>query len=347
VKLVRPPRLKPGDTMATVSLSSGFVASIPHRYQAGKRQVEETFGLRVVEAPNSQRGAEFLYRNPQARVDDLIWALTEPNVAGIISNIGGTESVRLLPLLGPDVIRRNPKIFMGYSDTTIQHVAFFNAGVVSFYGPSLLTDLAENCGIHPYTADSVRRTLFSAEPVGDLKPSREWTEQYLEWADPSNQARRRIFRPNPGWTWLQGTEHEPVEGHLLGGCIEVLEMLKGTPWWPAAPAWKGAVLYFETSEEVPEPSLVERWLRSYASQGILQVAVGLLLARPYGYSQGQKRQLFDAVRKVLSEIDRTRMPVIADMDCGHTSPLCVLPNGCRVRIDPAARRITLLEAGVQ
>jgi muramoyltetrapeptide carboxypeptidase LdcA involved in peptidoglycan recycling len=245
------------------------------------------------------------------------------------------------------MIRMNPKVFMGYSDTTIQHVAFFNAGVVSFYGPSLLTDLAENCGIHPYTADAVRRALFSAEPLEDLAPAPEWTEQYLEWADPSNQSRRRTFQPNPGWSWLQGADAEPVEGHLLGGCIEVLEMVKGTRWWPAPSAWEGAILYFETSEMAPEPWLLEEWYRNYASQGILDVAAGILLARPRRYSMEKKLQMFDAVRKVLAEVGRTEMPVVADMDFGHTSPLCVLPNGCRVRIDPAGRRVTLLEAGVQ
>ena len=344
--LVRPPRLRPGDTIATVSLSSGMAGALPHRYQAGKRQLEETFAVRVVEAPNSQREADFLYRNPQARVDDLCWALTEPDVAGIVSNIGGSESVRLLPLLDLDLIRKNPKVFMGFSDTTIQHVAFFNAGVVSFYGPSLLTDLAENCGIHPYTTEAVHRALFSAEPMGDLAAAPEWTEQFLDWGVPSNQQRRRTFQPNPGWIWVQGDDHDPVEGHLVGGCMEVLEMLKGTRWWPEPSAWKDAVLFFETSEVAPEPWLVEEWLRNYASQGILEAAAGILFSRPHRYTMEKKLQLHEAVRKVLAEIGRPGLPVVADMDFGHTSPMCVLPNGCRARIDPAGRRVSLLEAGV-
>ncbi|MGH2760073.1 MAG: S66 family peptidase, partial [bacterium] len=316
--------LKAGDTVATISLSSGAAGSLPVRYGAGKQQLEETFGLRVVEAPNSQRDAQFLYENPQARVDDLHWALTDDDVAAIISNIGGSESVRLLPLIDFDLIRQHPKVLMGFSDTTVQHVAHLHAGVVSFYGPSLLCDLAENCGIHPFTENEIRRVLFSSIPPGELLASTEWTEQFLEWGDPENQHVRRTFVPNPGWTWVQGVDSDPVAGPLLGGCIEVLEMLKATAWWPPIDRWSGAVLYFETSEVVPEPTLVEKWLRNYGSQGILERAGGMLIGRPYRYAAVPKDELFGVIRKVLREFGRADMPVVADLDFGHTSPQCVM-----------------------
>jgi len=329
-----------------VSLSSGLAHGVPERYAAGKQQIEATFGLRVVEAPNSQRDAAFLYRNPQARADDLMWALTEGDVRGIISNIGGNDSVRLLPLLDHGMIRQYPKVFMGFSDTTIQHVAFLNAGVVSFYGPSVLTGLAENCGIHPYTVDAMRRVLFSPEVIGEIVAAPEWTEHLLDWGDPKNQEIPRTFQPNPGWVWLQGEDQSAVEGQLIGGCIEVLEMLKGTEWWPGAAAWEGAVLYFETSEEAPEPWQVEEWLRNYGSQGILAGAAGMLLGRPHRYTMENKLKLFEVVLKVLAEVDRTDLPVVADVDFGHTSPIGVLPNGCRARIEPHNHRVALTEPAV-
>lgn len=67
---------------------------MPHRYQAGKRQIEETFGLQVVEAPNALRDRDWIYRNPQARADDLYWALENNNIAAIFAMISGDESVR-------------------------------------------------------------------------------------------------------------------------------------------------------------------------------------------------------------------------------------------------------------
>ena len=150
--------------------------------------------------------------------------------------------------------------------------------------------------------------------------------------------------PNEGWYWLQG--ESKVEGQLIGGNIEVLEMLKGTRWWPKEELWEGAVLMLETSEEVPRASNVEYWLRNYASQGIMQNLSGLLLARPMGYSDEMKAQLYAAVRKVLAEVGREDMPVVANMDFGHTSPQMALPLGGRVEVDVEGRRVRVLESAV-
>jgi muramoyltetrapeptide carboxypeptidase LdcA involved in peptidoglycan recycling len=143
---------------------------------------------------------------------------------------------------------------------------------------------------------------------------------------------------------LQGEKR--VEGHLLGGCIEVLEMLKGTVWWSKPELFQNAVLYLETSEEVPSVSTVEYWFRNYASQGILETIVGLLWARPAGYSAELKEALHQVIRKVLAEVGRTDLPVVANMDIGHTTPMMVLPNGCKIAVDAEKKTIELLEAGV-
>jgi muramoyltetrapeptide carboxypeptidase LdcA involved in peptidoglycan recycling len=104
--LIKPGRLKRGDTIAAISLSSGIAALVPHRYSAGKHQIEATFGLKVVESPNALRPPDWLYRNPRARADDLHWALENPEVRAIFSMIGGNESVRILPFVNSDTIRR-------------------------------------------------------------------------------------------------------------------------------------------------------------------------------------------------------------------------------------------------
>ena len=84
------------------------------------------------------RDADWLARNPKARADDLMAAFVDETIDGIISTIGGEDSIRTLPYLDLDLIRDNPKVFMGYSDTTISHAACFKAGLVSFYGPSFM-----------------------------------------------------------------------------------------------------------------------------------------------------------------------------------------------------------------
>lgn len=142
--------------------------------------------------PNALASADFVHANPKARAEDLMAALADPSIKAIITSISGEDSIRLIPHLDLDVIRANPKIVLGFSDTSTLHFACLAAGVTSFYGSSLMAGFAENAGIHRYTADAVRRTLFSADPPGTVPPNTEgWTTERLEWADPTMQTRRR------------------------------------------------------------------------------------------------------------------------------------------------------------
>jgi muramoyltetrapeptide carboxypeptidase LdcA involved in peptidoglycan recycling len=343
VAVIRPPALKPGDTVAAISLSSGLAATFPHRYEAGKRQFAETFGLTVIETPCALRDNAWLHDNPQARADDLHWALENDDVAGVVTTIGGDDSIRTLPYLDLDLIRGHPKVFLGYSDTTIQHLVNRRAGIVSFHGPGFMTDLAENRGIHPYVEAAVRAALFSTEPF-ELEAAPEWTEEFLDWADPSFQSRPRRWWPSPGWQWLSGDE--PVTGELIGGCGEVLEIAKGTVVWPPAAEWDGAVFLLETSEEAPPPDTILHWLRGYLGLGVLERLGALLLSRPMGYTQAQTLRLWRTVLAVLAEAGRADLSVVANVDYGHTSPAGVLPLGCRVRVDPVDKRIAVVEPGV-
>ena len=113
---------------------------------------------------------------------------------------------------------------MGFSDTTVQHLANRVAGVVSFYGPSLQTAFAEN-GTSIRTSRNVREALFRFEPL-QLRAAPVWTDERVTAVDPSLAHRRRRSWPNRGWAWAEGTE--PVEGELIGGCADTLETVKGT-----------------------------------------------------------------------------------------------------------------------
>ncbi len=259
----------------------------------------------------------------------------------VVSTIGGDDSIRLLPYLDLDLIRAHPKALLGFSDTTVALTVFLRAGVVSFYGPSLMTDLAEHGGIRPFVKRAIRRALFESQPF-ELEAAETWTEEFADWGDPVARNRVRQFEPNEGWVWLQGDTR--VEGRLIGGCAEVLETLKGTPGWPAPELWDRAVLVLETSELVPSPTWVGAWLRNYGAQGILQQLSALLIGRPYRYTPEMRGALYDQIRAVLAEFARSDLPVVANMDFGHTSPQMVLPLGCRAAVDPVVRRIEILEA---
>lgn len=345
--VVKPSRLRPGDTVAAVTLSWGGPGAYPHRYEAGKRQFEQTFGCRVVETRYALRDAAWIAANPKARADDLMEAFADESIRAVISTIGGDDSVRILRHLDLGVIRDHPKIFMGYSDTTVAHFACMAAGLTSFYGPSFMSGFAENGGMHPYLVDSVRRTLFSAEPLGDVRPNTEgWTVERLDWGEPANQTRRRTLTPSTGWRWLRGTGR--VRGALMGGCIDVMEWLKGTVVWPPPDAWTGAVLFLETSEEAPPPQHVERWLRSYGAQGILDRIAAVLIGRPGGHTLpiADHALYDDAVMRVIRGELGLDVPIVAGMDFGHTDPFLVLPYGAIAEIDCDTRSFSIVDAAV-
>ncbi|MFE7064028.1 S66 peptidase family protein [Sutcliffiella sp. NPDC057660] len=342
--LVKPKKLQPGDMVATVSPSWGGAGEpkIRWRYEQGVKRLVEVFGLKVVPMPNSLKGGDYLYQNPQARAEDLMTAFKDERIKGIIANIGGEDSIRLLPYIDFDVIRENPKIFMGYSDVTISHLFCHKAGISSFYGPAILMDFAENVEMDPYTVEMVNRTLFSNEIIGEIHPAKEWTSERLEWIE-ENKNRRRTMRKNLGYEVLQGSGI--AQGHLIGGCIEVLEFAKGTELWPDSKHWENSILFFETSEEKPEPAFIKYWLRNYAAQGILQKAKGIIFAKP------QDEKYYDEykveIQRVMKEYDLEDLPILYNLNFGHTEPKFILPYGAMAEINCEKGTFTILESGVE
>jgi muramoyltetrapeptide carboxypeptidase LdcA involved in peptidoglycan recycling len=345
--MIKPHRLQAGDRVATVSLSWGGPAAFPHRYEAGKQQLQDAFGLTVVEMAHTMRSEAWLHDNPQARADDLMAAFNDPSIKAIISTIGGEDSIRLLPYLDLDAIRANPKIFMGYSDTTISHMACFKAGLVSFYGPAIMAGFGENGGLFPYMVDSVRKTLFESEAIGLIAPNTAgWTAEHIDWSDPQNQTRKRALNESTGWRFLQGDGVR--RGRLLGGCFEVFDWLRGTDFWPEPPQWQDAVLFLETSEEAPSAQQVLYGLRSLAALGVLQRLSGILFGRPGGdLPPEQFADYDDALRQVVAEEEELAgLPIITRMDFGHTDPMFVLPYGVTVEIDCERQQFSILESAV-
>jgi muramoyltetrapeptide carboxypeptidase LdcA involved in peptidoglycan recycling len=346
VALIKPRRLQAGDKVAVVSPSWGGPAAVPHRYAVGKRQLEQLFGLQVVEMPHALAPADYIARHPEARAADLMQAFADPDIAGIISSIGGDDSIRLLPHLDLKVIGANPKVFLGFSDTTALHFACAAAGLSSFYGPSVMAGFAENAGMHRYTVDALRRALFSPDPIGLVPFNDEgWTAEHIDWSRADQQDRKRTLQPPDRPRVLQGSG--VASGHLLGGCAEVIEMVKATAWWPPLASWRGAILFYETSEDAPPPQFIRYWLRNMAAQGILGVLSGILIARadPRGVSDYQSK-IEAAVLECLAEANLTSLPVLTGLDFGHTQPMLTLPYGANASIDCESGTLTITDPGV-
>ena len=340
LSLKTPPLLKKGDVVAAVSPSWGGAHTFPYRYEIGKKQFEETFGLKVVEMSHTLCSAEELDLHPRWRAEDINAAVRNPDIKAIITTIGGDDCVRLLPYLDYRAISENPKFFIGYSDPTALHFAFLKAGISSVYGPAFLTTFAENGGIFDYARDSFKKILFSGKISGEIKPSKEWTNEFLDWANPNNQKIKRKRFLNDCYRFIQGDS--PVQGRLIGGCLEVLEMIKGTPVWPDKKVWKDCILFLDLSEEAPSPTYLIRCLRNYAASGILKNLRGLIMGRPHNVP----RKDFDLYDQALIRAVHTEaglnFPIVTRMDFGHTDPICCLPYGALMQIDPVKKTVGLI-----
>lgn len=342
--LRKPPALRAGDRVAALSLSWGGPATFPHRYEAGTRQLEATFGLVVEEMPHTRAPAAELAADPGARAADLHAALLDPGIAGLLATIGGDDAIRLLPHIDLDLVAAHPKPLCGYSDTTIVHMAFRRAGVASFYGPSIMAGFGENAGLHDYLVDGFRRAALAPEaPLAWPPNDAGWTNELLDWSDPALQDRPRRLHPATGWRWHGGIASE---GPTVVACLEVLDWLRGTAWWPDL---TDAVLMLETSEEAPPPEVVTRFLRTLAVTGELGRLAAIVLGRPGGADlavdghEAYDRALLDVVR---DEEGLTDLPVVTGVDLGHTDPMWTVPQGVRTRVDPGDRTITFLETAV-
>lgn len=342
--LKKPKMLKAGDKVATISLSWGGAGEpdLRWRYEQGIDRLRNVFGLEVVAMPNSLKGGDYLYENPQARAEDLMNAFKDPTIKGIFSNIGGSESIRLLPYIDFDVIRDNPKVFIGYSDSTVTHLFCHKAGISSFYGPAILMDFAENVEMHEYTVEALKKALFTASAIGEVKPATEWTSERLEWII-ENKDKKRKMNTNKGYELLQGSGI--AQGRLIGGCIEVLEFAKGTSLWPAKEYWKDSILFFETSEELPTPGYVEYWLRNYGTQGILQQAKGIIFGKPQNEKYYEEYK--ESIRVIMKELSLENLPVLYNLNFGHTEPKFVLPYGAMAEINCENRTFSILDSGVE
>jgi muramoyltetrapeptide carboxypeptidase LdcA involved in peptidoglycan recycling len=187
--------------------------------------------------------------------------------------------------------------------------------------------------------------LFDATNAFEYQPFGVACDGYEEWSKPQNATRTKPLVSDQGPRAIQGLGLR--RGILWGGCLEVLEMVKGTPWWPRPEAWRDVVLFIEGSEDVPPPELYSRVLRSWSAAGNLDRVAALLVGRARGYDDSRKQALDVALRIAISvEAGRPDMPVITNCDFGHTDPQWLLPMGCMIEVDAGRSRIALAESAV-
>lgn len=345
----KPARLCPGDRAAIVSLSRGMLGEpkFIHKYHLVKERLERDFGLEVVAMPNALRGLEYLDAHPEARAADLMEAFADKSVKAVFNAIGGDDTIRLLPYIDFSVLRDNPKIFTGFSDTTTNHFMLYKAGVISYYGASVMNNFSEYVRINDYTLNMIRKTLFDPQPTLDIPSAPYWYDDEDEkiWWDEKNMGVLKPYHPEEiGYEVIQGGG--VAEGELLGGCLDVFPELLGTALWPDRREWEGKLLFLETSEEDMPCHYLTWYLRNLAAQGIFDVVTGILVGKPARRSKYEPYK--EVYRRVVGfEAGRPDLPILYNVNFGHAEPIGVLPIGVRARLDAERKTLTLLEPATE
>ena len=343
---LKPKRLQPGDTVAVLSPSWGGPSIYPHVFDLGLRNIEKEFGLRIKEYPTARMSEDAIYANPKLRADDINQAFSDPEVSAIFASIGGDDSVRILPFLDLPTILANPKILMGYSDTTVLTTYLNCHGMVTYNGPSVMAGFAQLRHLPRALNEHIRHLLMDDATGYEYRPYKQWADYYANWGTAGYDGETASLVENTeGFRWVQG--EGAVVGRLYGGCIEVMEFLKGTRFWPSESFFEGKILFFETSEDKPSVGNVKYMLRNYGSMGVLDQISGILFGRARSYTQREKADLEKVlVQVVAGEFGRADMPIVCNVDFGHTDPQLIMPLGVEITVNAATKQILINEPAV-
>jgi muramoyltetrapeptide carboxypeptidase LdcA involved in peptidoglycan recycling len=339
--LLRSYRLQKGDKIAVLAPSSGLAERFLSVYKQGLKNLKEVFGLTIKEYPSARMSNDYLHHHPETRAEDVNSAFADDEVKGIITTIGGDDSVRILPFLDSAIIQRNPKLFMGYSDATVLLVYLHSLGLIPFHGPSVMAGFAQTQYLPQTFQDHVNSFLFSEFEEYEYAAYSAYCDGYLDWDGDGSSGKTAPLQKHDGWRWIGGAGK--VVGELFGGCIEALEFLKSTKYWPKEIFWTNKVFFLETSEEKPSVNQVKYMLRNYGTQGVFQKISALFFGRANHYSNEEKAELEAMIlRVVVGEFGAEHLPIITNMDFGHTDPQFILPLGVPVEVSCEGQTVKLL-----
>ena len=325
-----------------VSLSSGILGEsfIKHELEIGKERLNK-YGIETEFLPNALKGVDFITNHPESRADDLLTAFKDDSIDMILCAIGGDDTYRLLPYLFENNELENivkQKIFLGFSDTTINHFMLNKVGIRTFYGQAFLTDVCELSNeMLPYTKKYFEE-LITTGKIKEVRPSDVWYQEREDFSENAVGTDMEKYT-NTGFELLSG---KPVfKGKILGGCLEsIYDIFDNTRFndtvsvcskynlFPKLEDWKNKILLLETSEEKPAPELFRKMINTIKKYGIFDVLSGVLVGKP------QNETYYDEYRKILlEEISNKDLSVVYNLNIGHATPRCIIPFGVEAKVD--------------
>lgn len=318
-----PEKLGPGDTVRVIAPALSLSIIGQETRQIAERRLAE-LGLRVTFGQHVEETDAFNSSSIASRVADLHEAFADDGVQAILTVIGGFNSNQLLRHLDWDLIAAHPKIFCGYSDiTALNHAILARTGLVTYSGPHYSTFGQK---LHAdYTVDYFARCLISAAPFA-LQPSPHWSDDAW-YLDQDN----RVLVPNDGYLVVnEGT----AECTILGANLCTFNLLQATEYLPDL---TGAVLFFEDDEESLAHTF-DRDLQSVLHLPGFAGVRGLVIGR----FQRASKMTPALLRAIIAGKPELRgLPVIADVDFGHTDPMITLPIGGTARLTAAGSRAAI------
>jgi muramoyltetrapeptide carboxypeptidase LdcA involved in peptidoglycan recycling len=307
---VFPRKLRAGDMVRVVAPARSRALVLEHDHRAVIDERFATLGLRLTYGAHVDERDDFDSSSIASRVADLHAAWADPAVAAILTVIGGFNSNELLPHLDWNLIGANPKVFCGFSDiTALQNGILATTGLVTYSGPHW-----SSFGMRDHFKQTLvwfTEALFFDGSI-ELRPSETWTDD-LWFLDQDH----RSALPSEGWWPL--TEGAAA-GRIVGGNLCTLNLLQGTPFMPAL---DGALLFVEDDEASDVVSFA-RDLTSLLQMPDADGIAGLVIGR-FQRASGMTRSLLEQI--VARQPILVGLPVLANVDFGHTSPLMTLPIG--------------------
>mgnify|MGYP001032422403 CR=1 FL=1 len=320
MKKIVPEKLVAGDEVRIVAPARGLkLIGQDSRVQALKIFAEMglkvTFGKNTTDENFDMMGSSSI----EKRIADIHEAFADPKVKAVFTVIGGSNSNQLLPYLDYELIRNNPKIFCGFSDiTALLNAIYAQTGLVTFSGPHFSSlGMIKGC---EYTIENLKKMIIG-EGKNEIKPSPEWSDD-LWFLDQE----KRSFIKNEGWWVIRSGS---AEGKIIGGNLGTFDLLLGTPYRPAFEA--DTILFIEDCfTSGGDAGAFERNLQALMYQEDFKNVRALVIGRFQKASEVSREKL----EFILDKPQLKNLPIIANVDFGHTTPLLTLPIGGSARITP-------------
>jgi muramoyltetrapeptide carboxypeptidase len=313
--VVKPPRLKPGDTIGLIEPASATFESDKVQIAV---EVVEAMGFKARRAQHIADRYGYLAGKDEDRARDVNQFFADPSVNAVMAVRGGWGCARLLPYLDFATIAKNPKILIGYSDLTALLLAVYaRTGLITFHGPMAGSTW------NSFNLDFFKRVLIGAEAVT--------FDNVHEIKDTLVQTENRIQTITPG----------VARGRLLGGNLTVLAGIVGTGYLPD---WSGAILFVEEVEE--NIYRVDRLLTQLALAGILGRLRGVVFGNCTKCLPGEGFGALTLEEVLRDHIKPLNVPAWSGAMIGHIDRQFTIPEGAQVEIDATKGTITMLEPAV-